>query len=160
MMRGNSMRNRHLTKQDAATIVPVAMLLLCSCVSSARLYPANEGATPLGVLEATYQDNGLGRGEITIPLPDGEVLKGEYSTVDGSAYGFGAVYGSVYGTGGAAYGSATGTSFGIAGSSPGIASLFGSKGTSMQCEYFVNSMTGSGGGACKDSKGRLWRLHF
>jgi hypothetical protein len=131
-----------------------------SCTSSARLYPANDAATPLGVLKAEYQNYGTGHGTITVTLPDGEVLEGEYSTADNSSYQFGSVYASVYGTGGSAYGTASGGSVGISGSSPGIASFFGSKGTSMNCEYFVNNITGSGGGACKDSKGRLWKLHF
>ena len=61
---------------------------------------------------------------------------------------------------GSAFGSGSATSVNVPGSTPGIASLFGDKGTMLQCEYFVSYWTGKGGGACKSGDGALYRLHF
>ena len=137
-----------------------AAALTAGCVSTARFYPANTEAAEVGILKARYTSYGTGRGSIKLVMPDGEALAGEYSTVDGGSYQFGNVYASVYGPGGVSYGNATSNSFGIAGASPGIASMVGPNGSAINCEYFVNNLSGSGAGACKDLKGRLWRLHF
>lgn len=137
-----------------------AVFLIVGCASTARLYPSNDLASSIGMLKATYMDYGVGGGKITINMPDGETLTGEYSTADTSSYGFGNVYASVYGTNGSAFGSGTSTMTAVSGSSPGVASLYGDKGTSMTCEYFVNNWTGKGAGACKSSSGALFKLHF
>ena len=136
------------------------LLFLVACTKYARLYPVNDLASTTGVLKAKYIDSGTGGGEITLVMPDGETLSGEYTTVDTTTVGFGNIYTSVYGTGGSAYGTGTATSFAVSGSSPGIATLYGNKGTMMQCEYFVSNWTGKGGGACKKNDGSLYRLHF
>jgi len=136
------------------------LFVLGGCTKQARLYPVNDMASKTGVLEAEYKDSGMGGGQVTIIMPDGEILNGEYSTVDTSNVGFGSIYASVYGTGGSAFGSGTATSYSVPGSSPGIVSLFGNKGTMMQCEYFVSNWSGKGGGACISADGALYRLHF
>jgi len=93
-------------------------------------------------------------------MPDGEVLKGEYSLVRGGSIGFGNIYGSVYGTGGSASISGSSTSYAIPGGSPGMASAFGTKGTSIQCEFYNDNFSGHGYGACKSSNGALYRIQY
>jgi hypothetical protein len=146
-------------KKLALLFVVLIFLPACTSTKHARLYPFNELASQTGVLQAEYLDSGMGGGQVTITMPDGEILNGEYSTVDNSTVGFGSIYTSVYGTGGSAFGSGSATSFSVPGSSPGIASFYGTNGTMMQCEYFV-SRSGKGGGACKSADGALYRLHF
>jgi hypothetical protein len=129
-------------------------------VRSARLYPANDLARTGGVLSAQFMDTGTGHGTIEMTMPDGEVLKGEYSVVRGGAVQFGSIFESVYGPGGVATGTGTSSSYSMAGSSTGMASAFGSKGSSMDCEFFNDNVSGHGMGACKCSQGALYRLQY
>ena len=92
------------------------------CARNARLYPANDLAIASGVLTARFMAYGTGNGEIEITMPDGELLKGEYSIVRGGAMGFGNIYGAVYGSGGSASFSGGTNSYVIPGGSPGMAS--------------------------------------
>ena len=135
--------------------VTILAISLSGCVGSARLYPENEIAQSMGVLEVNFTDDGTGAGEVTAILPDGEVLKGEYYTIDTSTSGFGTIYSSVYGT-------AFTTQHITPGSQPGVVSMFGNRGTMVQCEYFTSRpwFKSRGAGACKSSKGALYRLHF
>ena len=141
----------------------VGLIFLSGCTKHVRLYPVNELASQTGIIQAKYVDSGQGGGKVTIVMPDGEILNGEYSAVDNSTVGFGNIYTSVYDTGGSAFDSGSTTSYSVPGLNPGIVSLFGDKGTMMQCEYFVSTWSawsGTGGGACISSDGALYRLDF
>ncbi len=93
-------------------------------------------------------------------MPDGEVLRGEYSVVRGGAIQFGSIFESVYGPGGVATGAGTTTNYAMPGSSPGMASAFGTKGTSMDCEFYNDNVSGHGMGACRCSQGSLYRVQY
>jgi len=41
-----------------------------------------------------------------------------------------------------------------------MAALFGPKGTTMECEFLNDNGSGHGNGACKSSKGALYRLQY
>jgi hypothetical protein len=124
------------------------------------MYPANDIAISSGVLTARFISSGTGHGEIEIALPDGELLKGEYSLVRGGTMGFGNVYGSVYGSGSSATFNGSANSYVIPGGSPGMASAFGGHGITMQCEFYNDNFSGHGNGACKSSKNALYRLQY
>jgi hypothetical protein len=93
-------------------------------------------------------------------MPDGEVLQGEYSIVFGGAVGFGSILGSVYGPSGSASVSGTSANVSIEGKGQGQASLVGIRGTTIQCEFLNANMTGHGFGACRSSRGILYRLMY
>jgi hypothetical protein len=93
-------------------------------------------------------------------MPDGEFLQGEYSIVSGGSVSFGSIFGTVYGRGGSVSGSGTSSGFTMAGSGQGAASLYGNRGTSVQCEFLNNNMMGHGYGACQSSKGGLYRMQY
>ena len=120
----------------------------CAVERTGRLYPANDTARPGGVLEATFEAHGTGHGAAVIDMPDGEVLTGEFSIVRGGGVSFGSIFGEVYGS-----------SF-MPGGSPGMASAFGNKGTSMSCEFYNDNFSGHGMGACRSSTGALYRLQY
>jgi len=128
-------------------------------VRSAHLYPANDLARPKGVLEATFVAHGTGHGNVTMTLPDGETAKGEFSIVRGGSIGFGSIYGEVYGDVSGSV-SATSVTRTVPGGSPGMASAFGDHGTSVDCEFYNDNTSGHGLGACKTSKGALYRLQY
>jgi len=135
-------------------------LALAGCTMSARLYPVNEMAASTGVLVAKYKSYGTQHGEMSVALPSGEVLNGEYSVVSGGSVGFGSVYGQVYGQGQVATGYATSNSFSMSGSGQGMASLFGDKGSVMTCEFINNNFSGHGHGGCQTSTGALYRVIY
>lgn len=132
----------------------------CAQTRSAHMYPANDIATQQGVLTATFIAHGTGHGEITVDAPNGEHFQGEFSIVRGGAIGFGSIYGSVYGQGGATTASGTATTYSIPGGSPGTASAFGDRKTSLECEFFNDNFSGHGNGACRSSTGALYRLQY
>ena len=136
------------------------LLFFVACTKHARLYPVNDLASTTGVLKARYIDSGTGYGEITLVMPDGETLSGEYTTAYPNDMGFGDILSNVYGTEGGPFGTAIATSFRLSGSRPGIVRLYGDRGTMLQCEYFVGNSTGKGRGACKKNDGSLYRLEF
>jgi hypothetical protein len=136
------------------------LLFLVACTKQARLYPVNDLASTTGVLKAKYKDSGAGYGEITIVMPDGEILSGEYTTGRAINLNFGNLLSNVYGTEEGAFGTGTATVLRLQGTNPGIATLYGDRGTLMQCEYFVGNLAGKGRGACKKNDGSLYRLEF
>ena len=129
-------------------------------IRDARLYPANEIARPDGVLTGQFVAHGTGHGAVEITMPDGEVLKGEFSIVRGGSVGFGSIYGEVYGPNGSASMSGESTTRTVPGGSQGMASTFGTKGTSVDCEFYNDNFSGHGMGARRSSKGALYRLQY
>jgi hypothetical protein len=132
----------------------------CAMERAARLYPANDAAAKNGVVEARFISQGSGSGAVEIMMSDGEMVKGEYSIVRQVASGFGSIVGSVFGPDGSASASAFRGNYSIQGGSPSIASAFGSKGTHMSCEFYNDTMSGHGYGACRSSVGALYRLQY
>ena len=146
-------------------LVAMLAIALAGCQRPVRLYPANTEATAGGVLEGHYVAYGTGHGVMEISMPDGELLRGEYSVfLVGSWMSFGRIYASVYGSGGSASGFATNDSYSVLGRSPGTASLLGIAGpwqeTWAECEFFNDNMSGDGYGACRLSSGALYRLQY
>jgi len=136
------------------------LLFLVACTKYARLYPVNDLASTTGVLKAKYIESGTGYGEITIVMPDGEILSGEYTTGRAINLSFGNILSNVYGTEGGAFGTGSSTVLRLQGTNPGIATLYSDRGTMMQCEYFIGNLAENGRGACKKNDGSLYRLEF
>jgi len=141
-------------------LLVIVILFLVACTKHARLYPVNDLASTTGVLKAKYSDYGTGYCEITIVMPDGETLSGEYTTGRSINLNFGNLLSNVYGTEGGAFGTGTSTALRLQDTSPGIATLYGDRGNKMQCEYFIGKRAGKGRGACKKNDGSLYRLQF
>jgi len=145
-------------------VAGTAALLTAACTISrdVNLYPTNEQATSDAgaVLHGKLVGHGQLRGTVEITMPDGELLQGEYSIVANGSMSFGSVFNTVYGSRGATTGSATSTNFSVAGQGQGVAALVGARGTSMQCEFLNNNMTGHGYGACQTVKGATYRMMY
>jgi hypothetical protein len=93
-----------------------------------------------GVLPLEFVARGTGTGPATIVMGSGELMQGEYTIVRGGGVGFGSIFATVYGPGGSASGLATNTRYDIPGGSPGVASLFGDRGTAIQCEFYNDNV--------------------
>lgn len=150
------------TFTSSRAFVAVTMLGLVGCAveREPHLYPINDAASPSGVLDAKMLGHGQGHGTLEITMPDGELLQGEYSIVFGSSIGFGNIFATAYGAGGAASANGFSTNVAISGSGQGSAVLSGDRGTSIQCEFLNNNLTGHGYGACRSSKGGLYRMVY
>lgn len=141
--------------QRSLLLMPM-LLALGACSREARLYPANVEAGA-GLLKAKFTDSGMGKGPVEVTMPDGEVLHGEFSTTDTSNYGFGSAVAS---NGRAAPVIATASTTAVPGSMPGVVTAIGPSGTSIRCDYSVNTFSGGGAGTCKTNKGGVYDLHF
>jgi hypothetical protein len=145
----------------AAITSAVLLLALTGCVvRDASLYPTTDQGAAVGVGHGQLVGHGTGSGTINFAMPDGEALQGRYSIVAGSSVGFGSTFGTLYGPRGVASGSATTTSISMDGLGQGAADLVGNRGTVMQCEFANNNMFGHGFGACRTTKGVVWRLVY
>ncbi len=131
----------------------------CTFNGTANLYPANEVAQEMGAFSIPYKDIGL-QGALDFTTPDGEAFKGNYSTIDSgvSGYQWGNIYAQLGTTGGYAS-TATTTTISPA-SLLGQLHAYGSRGTSIECEYTVNRRSRSGVGACVTNRGAMFKMHF
>ena len=145
-----------------ASAILLCAVGLCACTVTREisLYPTGNSTSSLGVLRGELAGHGEGHGTINIVSPDGELLDGEYSIVFDSSVAFGSIFGSVYGPTGVASGSAASSSFSMSGEGEGQASIFGNRGTTMQCEFLNQNMTGHGYGACRTPKGVTYRMIY
>lgn len=112
------------------------VLTACAVQRQAHLYPVAAGKGNGGMLTATFIATGSGHGDITLQMPDEEVLKGEFTTVRNGTMGFGSIFASVYGNKGYASGSGFGTSYSVQGASPGRADAIGPEGTTAQGRHY------------------------
>jgi hypothetical protein len=126
--------------------------LLAGCASTTNLYPENDIALKCGPLKGTLMKYGVGSGPISITMPDGEVLTGQYTMNLGGAVGFG----STYGGGRSTFSTASVTPMG----STIEADLSGPKGTTMRCELRNNNLTARGNGECRASNGAAYRVQY
>ena len=153
--------NRVVTaERPALTVVLILALSGCVIKRPLHLYPTGDKISDPAVLQGLFVGHGRGRGTARIDMPDGEVLEGEYSIVFGGAVGFGSILGSVYGPNGSASVSGSSANVSVEGKGEGEASLVGIRGTTMECEFLNANMTGHGFGACRSSKGIVYRLMY
>ena len=121
----------------------------CTVERTPHLYPTNDVAVATGVLTGRFVGHGNLQGIAELSMPDGELLQGEYSVVAGGSIGFGNIFSAVYAPQGIGSASGNATAMSISGSGQGSVSLFGNRGTAMQCELLNNNFTGHAGGpAC------------
>jgi hypothetical protein len=143
-------------------VILIASLTGCSSSpphGAVNFYPANPEANAIGVLMGDYQANDQRSGSLRAVMPDGEVLTGQYAIVSADASRFGSIYAFAL-TPLAAPGVVYGRSRMSERSSPCRATLFGDRGTSMECEFYKDNVFRHGYGGCRSSRGAVFRLQF
>jgi hypothetical protein len=143
--------NSCMRNTEWTVLVPGASAAGCMVERTPHLYPANDVASKTGVLQGLFVGHGTGHGTADITMADGEILRGEYTIVADGAVSFGSVFSTVYGSG-------SSSSIAMAGKGTGEAALAGDRGTSAQCEFLNNNLTGHGNGACRSSTGGIYKL--
>ena len=138
----------------------ILLVLACGCTKHARFYVVEGPLVEqnVGVIQARFVHNPFSPGgPIELTMPDGEVCKGEYTTL----YGGGTSVGTGFGTGSVFGANAWATQWGIASGSSytnwGSATMLGNRGTVIQMEYLTGR---KGCGLAKDNKGNLYKVHF
>lgn len=58
---------------------------------NAKLYPVNDIAQPTGHLIAEYFPASAGSANVTVKMPDGEVLEGQFTLIEGPTASFGSI---------------------------------------------------------------------
>jgi hypothetical protein len=137
-----------------------------------QLYAANSIAQDEDILTDGFGDlrtrfftDETKRTTMIVDMPSGEALSGRVSFVSGLEPNFGNIFASV----------SPGTTMSIPGGIPSIVSLVGTrpatglasligaspaKGTSIRCEFYIDIIGNHGRGACRSSKGGLYRLNY
>jgi hypothetical protein len=140
------------TKILAAAAVALPLVGCATTITFERdmhLYPTNNVAKAGGMLTGHGVGHGQLHGTVTVVMPDGELLAGDYSIIPtggGSAL--------VAGPAGLVGGDA------VAAGGNGEANMRGPDGTGMMCTFQNNNMTGHGYGACQSSLGGAYRLTY
>jgi hypothetical protein len=148
------------TAERAIACILVLAVGGCTVERSPQFYPVNPAAQATGVLTGKFVGHGRGHGTLTIDMPDGEKMSGQYSVVFGGTAMLGTVFASAYGPGGAASGVGQMNGLSISNSGQGMADVAGSRGTTMHCEFLNSNFTGHGYGGCQTSKGAIYRLVY
>lgn len=142
-------------------IASLICLSITACSSyPAKLYPANDMAAEGGVLDVTITASWEhSRAPISFIMPDGEKMEGELIILQNKTVEFGAIYNSLDTN--VVSGSASGIGTKTTGQTrhPGVATLFGTKGTMVECEFY-HVRGPHGAGVCKSSRGQLYKLHY
>jgi hypothetical protein len=99
-----------------------------------------------GIPKFDFVRQGLGHGPVTITMPDGEILTGEYQVTENAAVGM--AFSGPHMATGMAYGSGRHT----------VVSATGTHGTIMNCELMLD-IGGHGSGICQTSpQGNQYRV--
>lgn len=130
----------------SAPIILLSAAGLLGCTSQARIYPMDDAALKAGAPKIEFTQYGLGRGPVTITMPDGEILKGEFQVTDSATIGTGVV-------------GLTSVTAMSSGPSAVVLAATGDRGTIINCEGTTDIM-GHGSGICSTNKGRKYRVMF
>jgi hypothetical protein len=118
---------------------------LSGCASSSDVFPLNEAAHKIGDPKIVFVRQGIDRGPVTITMPDGEILEGNYIVArDGAiAIGFS--------------GGRTATAIGVG--NGGVQFVAKGPRTEMLCRGSV-SIGGHGNGQCQTVEGAVWAVSY
>lgn len=143
----------------------IPILALCvaltACTRTASLMPDNSIAAKTGAVTAVFKAYGMGNGEVSMTMADGEELAGRYqldrqqNIYTANTNLLVAVFGK-----GAVQDNARETVNGIPLWSPGAVDASSSSGKTVHCQLMNNNNTGHGRGACKLSMGAIYRLQY
>jgi hypothetical protein len=142
-----------MKKAILLVLAMIFVLVISGCSMKATMYPVSGPLVESGQAQpipVEYSYNGSGHGSIIFYMPDGEICKGEYTTVADSQIATVFAYDqftTYYGNG-----------FSTSSKQHGQAIAYGNAGTVLQAEYFVDAMTFHGYGLAKDNKGNIFKL--
>jgi len=125
----------------------ISLSVLYGCADTARMYPMDDAAMSAGVPKLDFVKQGLGHGPVTVTMPDGEILKGEYQLTDNTAVGVGFA------------GSHTATAIGVGSGRHVVINATGPRGTILNCDGTAD-IGGKGSGVCETNRGAHYRVMY
>ena len=128
-----------------AGVAPLIAILL-GCNQEARVYPLDPAAMQAGVPKIEFLRQMAPHGPVTVTMPDGEILRGEYQVAQNAAVGVGFAGGQTF------------TAVGFGGGQPLVVSATGEH-TIMNCNGTAD-IGGHGFAVCETSKGKKYRVMF
>ena len=144
-----------MTLRLGSIVLAFCLSFLAGCTTTARLYNLDTGE----VLNASFENNGSGHGQITATTATGKPLVGEYTTISGASFSSGFGTASARGGGGYAWATAQGFSFEQPGQQYGSATVVGD-GLVIDIVYVVDPWSGHGHGVGKDNHGGKYKVQF
>jgi hypothetical protein len=122
------------------------LLLLASCADTADTFPLNDMARRIGSPRVDFVRTGIGRGPITITMPDGEVLTGTWRVAYSGSVGM------------AFSGSHSATALAIGDGNVHFVAR-GPK-TELLCRGTTGALGGGGTGECQTYEGAIWAVSW
>jgi hypothetical protein len=122
-------------------------VILLGCADQARVYPLHDAAMKAGTPKLEFLRQGMGRGPVTVTMPDGEILHGEYQVTENAAIGMGFA------------GAHAATAIGFGSGRPVVISATGDAGAIINCEGSTD-IGGHGSGICETNRGNKYRVMF
>jgi len=127
------------------TIAALGLALLAGCADTADTFPLNDAARKIGRPKVDFVRTGVGRGPVTITMPDGEVLTGTWRVAFGGAVGMGFSGGS--------------SSTAIVVGDGNVQFVASGPKTEILCRG-TSSPFGHGTGECQTYEGALWTVSW
>lgn len=124
----------------------IGFLVLSGCADSARVFPIDPASMQAGTPKIEFVRQGIGRGPVTVTMPDGEILTGEYQVTENAAVGVGFA------------GSHMATAVGYGSGRRTVISANGPR-TIINCDGTAD-IGGHGSGVCQTSVGTQYRVMF
>lgn len=122
----------------------LGIFILSGCADTGRVFPLDDAAMNAGIPKFEFVRQGIGRGPVTVTMPDGEILTGAYQVTENAAVGVGFAGGQ----------SATAIAMGSGRHT--TASAVGPH-TIMNCDLILD-IGGHGSGTCQTNRGMQYRV--
>jgi len=124
----------------------MALCALCAaCGGSGRTFPLDDASLAAGTPKVEFVMYGTGHGPVTVTMPNGEILKGEYQVTENAAVGFGFS------------GVQTATAIGYGSNRPVAVNAVGDRGTILTCDGALD-IGGHGSLVCQTNHGTRYRV--
>jgi hypothetical protein len=126
--------------------VLLSTIALCGCTERGPLYPLDQTSAQAGSPVVEFTRRGMGSGPVTVTMPNGEILHGEYRVTENAAMVMGFS------------GSHVSTAVGYGSGRPVVVQATSDSGTVMTCEGSAD-IGGHGSGIC-EIRGNHYRMMF
>jgi hypothetical protein len=135
----------HLGRFMRAIIILALGSLCTACTDTGRIFALDDASLAAGTPTFEFVRQGIGRGPVTVTMPDGEILKGEYQVTNNDSVGV------------AFAGGHMATALASGSGRPVAVNATGPRGTIMTCDGALD-IGGHGTLVCQTNHGTKYRV--